>query len=93
MSKYYRVKKDTFLWKEGAILKNSATESGYQAVEEIWDAIGCIGGEYISKRIIECEENKEWFERVYPDTITGKLYKTKDQLLAIYKDAFVKVDN
>jgi hypothetical protein len=28
MAKYYRVKKDTFLWKEGAILINSANNGG-----------------------------------------------------------------
>jgi hypothetical protein len=86
--KYYRVKKDTFLWKEGAIIKCADDEKGYVAIEDVWDAVPCVGNEYISKRIIEHSGNAEFFERVYPDSIKGKLFRTKDQLITMYQDAF-----
>lgn len=94
MSKYYRVKKDTFMWRAGAIIKsediqNHAT-AGYVAVEDIWNFVPNINNEYISARIIEDTGNAEWFERVYPDTISGKLYRTKDQLMDLYNDSFKK---
>jgi hypothetical protein len=86
--KFYRVKKDTFLWKEGAILKLNNDATGYIAVEDIWDAVSCINREYISARIIEHPGNSEFFERVYPDSIKGKLFRTKDKLISMYKEAF-----
>lgn len=86
--KYYRVKKDTFLWREGAIIKSDECDKGYTAIEDIWDAVPCIEGEYISSRIIEHPDNSSFFERVYPDSIKGKLFKTKDQLISIYKETF-----
>lgn len=87
MDKFYRVKKDNFLWKEGAILKLQG--NGYRAIEDIWNSTPQIGEEYISTRVIECPTNVEYFERVYPDTITGRVFKTKDQLIEIYKSSFV----
>jgi hypothetical protein len=87
MTKYYRVKQDTFLWKAGAILIDQ-NEGAYKAVEDIWDSVDSVGNEYISGRIIEDEGNAAWFERVYPDTISGKLYKTKDQLIEMYNNTF-----
>ena len=87
MIKYYRVKKDNFLWKEGAILSDQG-EGEYRAVENIWDNTKGDNTEYISARIIEDEYNYEYFERVYPDTLTGKLYRTKDQLLQLYINTF-----
>jgi hypothetical protein len=86
--KYYRVKKDTFLWKEGAIIRIKDGEKGYEAIEDVWDAVPCIEGEYISSRIIEHPDNSVFFERVYPDNIKGKLFRTKDQLTAMYKESF-----
>lgn len=86
MTKHYRVKKDTFLWKSGAILATDG--KGYTAIEDVWDAVKSVGGEYISERIVEDEGNEEFFERVYPDSLTGKLFKTKDQLLEFYNKSF-----
>lgn len=89
MTKYYRVKKDTFLWKEGAILSDAdKVDNGFKPIEDIWDNTPVNGGEYISARIIEHENNKEYFERVYKDTVCGKAYRTADQLKQIYKEAF-----
>jgi hypothetical protein len=85
--KHYRVKKDTFLWKEGAIIKLES--DGYKAIEDVWDAVPCIGTEYISARIIEHIDNAEFFERVYPDNIKGKIFRTKVQLIEFYKENFV----
>lgn len=84
--KYYRVKKDTFLWKQGAILKQEG--NGYRALEDIWDAIPVVGGEYISTRIVEHRDNAAFFERIYQDTITGRLFRTKDQLSVLYEETF-----
>jgi hypothetical protein len=90
--KYYRVKKDTFIWKDGAVLKegnySGSSTSGYRAIEDIWDATPTIGTEYISARIVEHPDNSEFFERVYQDTIGGKVFKTKDQIVQLYNDSF-----
>lgn len=94
--KHYRVKQDTFLWKAGAILSDEGTSAsnpathGYDAVEDVWDATPTIGQEYISARIIEHPDNAAFFERVYPDTLTGKIYYTRDQLVELYNGAFKK---
>ena len=89
--KHYRVKKDTFLWKAGAIISNSVAtggqENGYAAIEDIWDAVP-TRGEYISAAIIEHPDNAQFFERVYPDTLGGKIYRTKDQFVELYSNAF-----
>jgi hypothetical protein len=86
--KYYRVKQDTFLWKVGAVLKLTSDRDSYIALEDIWDSVPVIGNEYVSARIIEHPDNSKFFERVYLDTITGKLFRTKDQLIDIYHKNF-----
>lgn len=89
--KYYRLKKDTFLWREGAILKFSPSlgrAAGYLPIEDIWNTTGHQTEEYISAPIIEHPDNAEYFERVYPNTLGGKLFHTKDQLLEIYNKSF-----
>lgn len=84
--KYYRVKKTTFLWKEGAIIHDQ--EKGhYVGIEDIWDVVS-KQNEYISAVIIEHPDNAEFFERVYPDTLKGKLFHTKDQLVNLYNNSF-----
>ncbi len=93
MKKYYRLKKDTFLWKQGAILVSQPTngtcdKEGYFPEEDIWDTTPENKGEYISARIIEHPNSVEWFERVYPDNMTGRLYHTKDQLIQKYNQLF-----
>jgi hypothetical protein len=91
MDKFYRVKQDNFLWQEGAILKyfkDSGSDGGYKPLEDIWNATDVNGEEYISARIIEDSANAKYFERVYPDTVGGRIYKTKEQLKAVYDKAF-----
>lgn len=93
MSKFYRVKKDTFWLKEGAIIElieKLGNNGGYQAIEDIWDNTPIMDGEYITAAIVEHDNNKEYFERVYPDTLGGKVYKTAEQLREVYKEAFNK---
>ena len=83
MTKYYRVKKDTFLWEEGAIISNTNTSGGYSPVEDIWNKTK-DQNEYITSKIIEDDINSDFFERVYADNLEKMIFKTKDQL----KDAF-----
>jgi len=78
--KYYRVKKDTFLWEEGAVLKSDG--NGYRPMEDIWDTTPFNGSEYISDKIVE--NNPDWFERVYTDNLEKMVFKTKEQLKEVY---------
>jgi len=87
MTKYYRVKKDTFMWKEDAILFVD-NDNHCHAIEDIWNNVD-IKNEYISAHIIEHPDNGDWFERVYKDNIVGHIYKTKDQLIEQYKKSFI----
>lgn len=86
--KFYRVKKDNFLWKEGAIIKFNANNNGYLPLEDIWNSTPVNEAEYISSRVIEHCNNEQYFERVYPDSTIGKIYHTKDQLVEAYTGAF-----
>ena len=87
-TKYYRVLQDNFLWKAGAILSMADGLPGYNAIEDIWDATPVVNGEYITARNVEHPDNSAYFERVYPDTVTGKLFKTAKQLAEMYRGAF-----
>lgn len=84
--KYYRVKQDTFLWKAGAIIQDQ-DKGHYLPIEDIWNKTP-EQSEYISGKIIESTETSDYFERVYKNSLTGTLYQTKDQLLALYQAAF-----
>ena len=86
MTTYFRVKKDTFLWAEGAILSDKGNRE-VLPIEDIWNKTQ-NQGEYITRRIIEDPNNADYFEKVYKDSITGNLYKTKDQLVDMYKAVF-----
>ncbi len=89
MTKYYQVKQSNFLWKQGAIISDGRScNNGYAPIEDIWDTTPVNQGEYISRHIVEHPDNEEYFTRVYPDTIAGKLFKTKDQLTAMYSKSF-----
>lgn len=72
--KLYRVKKDTFMWLKGAIIKltSEGSDGGYIAISDLWDVVP-LNGEYISRRIIEHPDNSEFFERVHDVTVLGKL--------------------
>lgn len=76
MNKYYRVIKDTFLWEEGAILKEREDKIGYEPLCDVWNKFE-DQNEYISKRIIE--NNPEWFERVYESSLEKAVFVTKEQ--------------
>ena len=87
MTKYYRVKKNTFMWEEGAILKlnyGSGSDGGYMAISDLWDASEYVDDEYISKKIIEDKSNSEWFERVYSiNLLKSTVYKIKEEAIEI----------
>lgn len=70
-TKYYRVKQTNFMWDEGAILHHRDGDSGYTAINDLWNHAD-LKGEFISCRIIEDPANLDFFERVYP---IGKLEK------------------
>lgn len=83
-TKYYRVKKDTFLWQAGAILeidRENGSKGGYSPISDIWDVITDkedVDGEYISAVFVE--NNPEWFERVYKvDLATKTIYEVKEK--------------
>jgi len=96
MSKYYRVKKDTFICLKDAILSNSVDAKVYKPVEDVWDktpvnaAPGGVGTAGFIARLVEHESNADIFERVYKDSISGKLFQTKDQIVESYNNAFKK---
>lgn len=86
MPKFYRVKKDTFMWKAGAILTDQG-QAQYVPIEDVWNVVEGHD-EYISAEPIESPLNAEYFERVYADSVAGKIYRTKDQLVEMYDKAF-----
>lgn len=76
MSKFYRVKKDSFLWHKGAILEENG--NGYKPINDIWDVTDHNRDEYISSQIIE--NCPEYFERVYEASKFGKaVFVTKEK--------------
>jgi hypothetical protein len=88
MDKYYRVLKDTFLWGEGAIISDANDRGhGYRPISDVWNKTK-DQTEYITTNIIESENNKDYFERIYPDTLKSDIYRTAEQLKELYKSAF-----
>ena len=81
MTKYYRVIKDTPLWKVGAILEKC--ENGrYEAVEDIWDKVNRGRLEEYGEVV---EGNPDFFQRVYKNEGNKLVYRTAEQLEKIYK--------
>lgn len=74
MAKFYRVKEDNFLWKQGCILKKENNDDGYRPIDELWDVTEDNGDEYISAHIIEDKANEKYFERVYEVSKGKKAY-------------------
>lgn len=91
MNKYYRVIKENFLWEVGAILEFSnkyiSGDGGYLPIEDIWNKTE-DQADWITTSVIE--DSPEYFERVYRDNITGKVFKTAEQLKQTYSKAFAK---
>lgn len=87
-TRYFRCKRDNFLWKSGAILescsKSNSDASGYVPVDKttLWDATNHNGSEYISSRIIE--NNPDWFEEVWKiNLVSSVVYKVKEEAIAL----------
>lgn len=73
--RYYRAKKDSFMWDEGALLKCDDDEHCV-SIDSVWNACESAGDEYISESIIKAQP--DWFERVYPvNLLTKTVYKPK----------------
>lgn len=86
MVKYYKVKVDTFLWREGAVLSYDEDEDdGYMPIEDLWNTTD--KSEYISAPIIENPLNEIYFERVY---MTGGVLRNKLETTDYYKTIFNK---
>lgn len=85
MPKYYRVLKETPIWKTGAILTDE-DKGEYVAIQDFWNV--CKHQEYLSAPIVEAPENAEFFERVYKDSVSGMIFRTADQMKALYETAF-----
>ena len=79
MSKYYKVLEDNFMWNKGGIICDEKVEGEFRSKDPIFDRTE-DQTEYISKGIIEDENNKDFFTRVYPvNLITKTVYKVKEQ--------------
>ena len=88
MTKYYRVKKDTYLWIEGAIISNKKDRDRYKARNDMFNVETDI------KELRDCIENcsvpacvvensPEWFERVYK-------YKEWDRTIYLNREKMKK---
>lgn len=87
MTKYYRVKKDTFLWKEGAIISMEDGDNGYDPIEDVWNVVESQC-DWITKEVVEANENREYFERVYKDNLKGNIFRTADKVREVYEKKF-----
>lgn len=84
-TKYYRAKKDSFLWEEGAIL--ACEDNRCKPVTDIWNVTEYNGNEYVSSPIIE--NNPEWFERVYEVSLVGTVvYEAREKAKELLKKQY-----
>lgn len=86
MTKFYRVKKDNFMYVAGAILK--LENYNYVSITDLWN-VHEDQTEFLTPRLVE--KSPEWFERVYEVSDFGKakyVLKEKAQEIAakFYKD-------
>ena len=93
MEKFYRVKKDTYLFTAGAILSNKENSTQYKATDDIWHVEGnetlrkfLDGAPAVAADVVE--NSPDWFERVYKvSSIRGMAYVVKSAM----KDLMSKV--
>jgi hypothetical protein len=93
MDKFYRVKKDTYLFTAGAILSNKENSTQYKATDDIWHVEGnetlrkfLDGAPAVAADVVE--NSPDWFERVYKvSSIRGMAYVVKSTM----KDLMSKV--
>lgn len=84
MTKYYRVIKDHPCWETGAILSNKDNErDGYSPIEDIWMKIAKTDDYVDGKELVE--NQPEFYERVYKDSLDKALFYTKDGLKKVYE--------
>ncbi len=78
MTKFYKVKKDTFMWDEGAIISNEGDSNEYRAITDLWNHTD-LKNEYISAHIVESADNADFFERAYRVSVLKQAkYLTKE---------------
>lgn len=86
-TRFYRVKQDTPMWREGAILKLDGN-GGYRAISDLWDTLEDQSACLNAKRV-ESKDNGDWFERVYETSFLGKVaYHTRDKAREILNRDF-----
>lgn len=91
MAKYYRAVKDSPHFEKDAILEFNQASSGenyYTAIEDIWNTKANEEGYGIEDDIVE--NSPLWFQRVYQDSLKGNIFRTADQIKAVYKKSFDK---
>ena len=87
MTKYYRVLKDNFLWRKGAIIA-TGDHSGYRPIEDVWNNTPVNNDEYISCRVVEHENNAKFFERIYKTDLKSKIFATAEEIREGYGKLF-----
>jgi hypothetical protein len=97
MDKFYRVKKDTYFWTAGAILKLNSNGK-YEAVDDIWNVDGnevfnkCMNSGICEKAEL-VENAPDWFERVYKvSSLRGMSYVIKDKMKELMSKTAVNSD-
>lgn len=98
MEKFYRVKKDTYLFTSGAILSNKENSTQYKAIDDIWH----VEGNDILKKFLDgqpgvaadvVENSPDWFERVYKvSSIRGMAYVAKNKMKELMSKVAVNKD-
>lgn len=77
--KFYRVIKETPAWGVDAIITNTGTNGGYQAVNRIWDKECAEDIQYYEHKQV-VEKSPDYFARVYKVKVDGKdTYKPKEE--------------
>ncbi len=88
--KYYRVIKENFLWKVGAIVQKDVVRSEhYSPIDnsDLWSEVEVEHSEHISGKVVE--NSPKYFERVYPvNLLTKTVYKAKKEALEMISNDF-----
>ena len=81
--KFYRVKKENFLWEVWAILEETKQDAWmwYSPIEDCFKKFD--NEEYITSEIVE--NSPEYFERVYEvrSILSKTIYETKEKAMAL----------
>ncbi len=84
--KFYRVKQDNPVWKQGAIIKEES--GGYVGISDLWNVSEHEDADtqYGSYTV---ENSPDWFERVYELSMLGKTkYVLKEAAMKRHEEMF-----